>query len=172
MGPFTVHRPHDIAQANGSSRRSRIPPGVGRTLRDARIVAGLPLADVKVQAGIENRYLRALEWERLDLLPGTAFARRAAQAEAQVLRLDPALIIEELERTHESPPRVLTCPLLSRPSLHRSTRHQGTTGVWDSARAKAWPGAGALCGSGWRRPHCSRADRRISRGQNAGVAIQ
>ena len=101
----TIHRPHEAVQATGSSKRSRIPSSIGRTLRDARVVAGLPLADVEVQTGIEARYLRALEWERFDLLPGTEFARRAAQAEAQVLRLDPELILEELERTHEPRPR-------------------------------------------------------------------
>jgi hypothetical protein len=101
----TIHRPHEAMQATGSFKRSRIPSGVGRTLRDARVVAGVPLADVEVQTGIEARYRRALEWERFDLLPDTKFARRAAQAEAQVLRLDPELILEELERTHESRPR-------------------------------------------------------------------
>ena len=79
--------------------RSRVPGGVGATLRETRIRAGVQLSDVQAQTGIDAKYLRALEWERFDLLPSFDYARRVAQAEARVLQLDPDTTVAELDRT-------------------------------------------------------------------------
>jgi hypothetical protein len=42
---------------------------VGRLLREARLQHGLELSDVAARTGVATKYLRALEWERPDLLP-------------------------------------------------------------------------------------------------------
>lgn len=82
-----------------------MPAGVGRTLRDARVLAGIQLSDVHAQTGIRPKYLRALEWERFDLLPSFEYARRAAQAEARVLSLDADATLDELNRTIATVPK-------------------------------------------------------------------
>lgn len=105
MPAGTTTRPFERPTRKSSESRSRIPTGVGRTLRQARIEAGVQLHDVAVQAGAKAKYIRALEWERFDLLPSSEFARRTARAMAQVLHLDVASIDAELEGTLQTIPR-------------------------------------------------------------------
>ncbi|MGI9657627.1 MAG: helix-turn-helix domain-containing protein, partial [Gaiellaceae bacterium] len=82
-----------------------MPAGIGVTLREARIRAGVQLSDVQTQTGVKAKYLRALEWERFDLLPNSQYTRRVLQAHARVLQLDPDAMIAELERTIATLPR-------------------------------------------------------------------
>ena len=51
---------------------------LGSALRDARLRSGLELEEVEEQTRISRRYLRALEEERFEFLPGQAYARRLA----------------------------------------------------------------------------------------------
>ncbi|MFQ5427301.1 MAG: helix-turn-helix domain-containing protein, partial [Gaiellales bacterium] len=69
--------------------RTRTPPGSGPTrtlsgvgfaLRETRVTAGLELTELARRTGVETRYLRALEWERDDLIPDPG--ARAAALEA------------------------------------------------------------------------------------------
>ena len=62
--------------------------GLGKTIRDARFGQGLALADVEARTGVPTKYLRALEWERFDLLSDERTAREAIKAYADCVGLD------------------------------------------------------------------------------------
>jgi transcriptional regulator with XRE-family HTH domain len=71
----------------------------GMRLREARLRQGLELSEVEARLKIRTKYLRALEWGRLDLLPDEETARRALRAYAECLRLDAELPAEELDES-------------------------------------------------------------------------
>ena len=50
-------------------------PRIGETLRDARIRQGVDIGEVERATKIRAKYLRALENEEFDLLPGPTFVR-------------------------------------------------------------------------------------------------
>jgi transcriptional regulator with XRE-family HTH domain len=59
----------------------------GERLRRARLERGLELADAAAQLKVHPKYLRALEWERPDLLPSGEEAKEYLRAYAQLLGL-------------------------------------------------------------------------------------
>jgi hypothetical protein len=68
---------------------------IGSSLREQRIHRGLELAQVESDTCIRTRYLRALEEERFDLLPGTAYVRGFLRTYASYLDLDEQRFIDE-----------------------------------------------------------------------------
>jgi cytoskeleton protein RodZ len=61
---------------------------IGPTLREARIRRKIDLADVEQRIKIRVRYLRALENEEWDVLPGDTYARSFIRTYANFLSLD------------------------------------------------------------------------------------
>jgi cytoskeleton protein RodZ len=76
-------------------------PSIGETLREARIRQRLDVADVEERTKIRAKYLRALENDEFDRLPGSTFVRSFLRTYAEVLGLDPYLLIEEYRLHHE-----------------------------------------------------------------------
>jgi transcriptional regulator with XRE-family HTH domain len=72
--------------------------GVGRTLREARTRRKIDLAEVESATKIRARYLRAIENEEWDLLPGETYARAFIRAYAEHLGLDGERLAEEQRR--------------------------------------------------------------------------
>jgi cytoskeleton protein RodZ len=70
---------------------------IGSTLREARLRRGLALADVETKTRIRIKYLRALEDERFDLLPGNAYTRAFVRGYANCLGLEADFFLEELD---------------------------------------------------------------------------
>ena len=68
------------------------PRTVGERLRAAREAQGLSLADVAARTRVTQRYLEAIETDRLDLLPSPAYASGFARAYARAVDLDQAAI--------------------------------------------------------------------------------
>jgi cytoskeleton protein RodZ len=97
--------------------------GVGRTLRETRTRRKIDLADVEAATKIRGRYLRAIENEEWDLLPGETYARAFIRAYATHLGLDGERLAEEqrrgrgVTRPSERLPRVE--PVGARPSRRR-----------------------------------------------------
>jgi cytoskeleton protein RodZ len=56
---------------------------------------GVELAQVDADTHIRTRYLKALEDERFDLLPGAAYARGLLRTYADHLELDADLFVDE-----------------------------------------------------------------------------
>ncbi|MGD0713815.1 MAG: helix-turn-helix domain-containing protein [Gaiellaceae bacterium] len=74
---------------------------IGSSLREARLRQGLALAQVEAQLRIRCRYLAALEEERFELLPGTAYARAFLRGYAHFLGLDSELFLSEYKARFE-----------------------------------------------------------------------
>jgi cytoskeleton protein RodZ len=76
-------------------------PSIGETLREARMRQHLDISDVEAQTKIRAKYLRALEHEDFGLLPGPTFVKTFLRTYAEVLGLDPHVLVEEYRTTFE-----------------------------------------------------------------------
>ncbi|MDX8150077.1 helix-turn-helix domain-containing protein [Patulibacter brassicae] len=74
---------------------------IGATLREARMRAGIDIAEVEARTKIRAKYLRALENEEWNLLPGPTFVKSFLKTYAEALGLDAKLLVEEYKFRHE-----------------------------------------------------------------------
>ena len=70
-------------------------PSIGETLREARMRQRLDIADVESRTKIRAKYLRALENEEFGMLPGPTFVKTFLRTYAEMLGLDPHVLVEE-----------------------------------------------------------------------------
>ena len=77
-------------------------PEIGATLREARTRARIDLAEIETATKIRAKYLRALENEEWDLLPGPTFVKTFLRTYAEALGLDAKLLVDEYKLRHES----------------------------------------------------------------------
>ena len=63
-------------------------PEIGATLREARMRARIDVSEIEAKTKIRAKYLRALENEEWDLLPGPTFVKSFLRTYAQALGLD------------------------------------------------------------------------------------
>ena len=61
----------------------------------------LDIADVEERTKIRAKYLRALENEEFGMLPGSTFVKTFLRTYAEVLGLDPHMLVEEYRATYE-----------------------------------------------------------------------
>jgi hypothetical protein len=87
----------------GASERTS-GPAIGAALRDARQRLGLDIAVVEERTKIRARYIRALENEDWDTLPGPAYIRGFLRTYGQMLGLDGETLADEYRRRYEEPP--------------------------------------------------------------------
>ena len=78
-------------------------PEIGETLREARMRRRIDMAEVETATKIRAKYLRALENEEWDLLPGPTFVKSFLRTYAEYLGLDPRLLVEEYRQRYERP---------------------------------------------------------------------
>jgi cytoskeleton protein RodZ len=78
-------------------------PEIGETLREARMRRRIDMTDVEAATKIRAKYLRALENEEWDLLPGPTFVKTFLRTYAEYLDLDPRLLVEEYRQRYERP---------------------------------------------------------------------
>jgi cytoskeleton protein RodZ len=76
-------------------------PDIGATLREARMRARIDVSDVETQTKIRAKYLRALENEEWDLLPGPTYVKSFLRTYAEALDLDAKLLVDEYKLRHE-----------------------------------------------------------------------
>lgn len=77
-------------------------PPIGETLREARMRQSLDIADVEARTKIRAKYLRALENEEWGALPGHTFVKTFLRTYAEVVGVDPHLLVEEYRTSHEA----------------------------------------------------------------------
>ncbi len=77
---------------------------IGSTLREARIRARVDITQVEAATKIRAKYLRALENEEWDLLPGRVYARSFLRTYADYLGLDSRMLTEQFKQRFERPP--------------------------------------------------------------------
>lgn len=76
-------------------------PGVGETLRQARLAQGVGLAEIEQATKIRARFLRAIEDEQWDVLPGRAYVRAFVRTYAEFVGVDADPLVEQLGRALE-----------------------------------------------------------------------
>lgn len=74
--------------------------GIGRRLALAREARGLSVGDAAQALKLTLRQVEALEEERFERLPGTAFARGFLRNYARLVQLDPEPLIAEFDAAH------------------------------------------------------------------------
>ncbi len=83
---------------------------------------GFDIADLEQRTKIRAKYLRALENEEWDALPGHTFVKTFLRTYAEQVGLDPHMLVEEYRMSHESEERDFA-PLAGPPAaLRRETR--------------------------------------------------
>ena len=74
---------------------------IGDTLREARMRQRVDISEVEDETKIRAKYLRAIENEEFDLLPGETFVRSFIRTYAEYLGLDSHLLVEQYRAQHE-----------------------------------------------------------------------
>jgi cytoskeletal protein RodZ len=95
---------------------------IGTTLREARIGLGLELSDVQEVTKIGVRFLRALEAEDWDAIPGPAYVRGFLRTYAEFLNLDPDPLLAGLEVAEGADVRDLREPIIATGELPAARR--------------------------------------------------
>jgi cytoskeleton protein RodZ len=78
-------------------------PEIGETLREARMRRRIDMTEVETATKIRGKYLRALENEEWDLLPGPTFVKSFLRTYAEYLGLDARMLVEEYRQRYERP---------------------------------------------------------------------
>ena len=76
---------------------------IGSTLREARMRARIDITEVEARTKIRAKYLRALENEEWDLLPGPIYVKSFLRTYGDYLGLDSRLLIDDFKRRFERP---------------------------------------------------------------------
>jgi cytoskeleton protein RodZ len=90
-------------------------PGIGETLREARVRQRVNIEELEQSTKIRAKYLRALENEEFGLLPGPTYVRSFLRTYAEKLGLDANLLVEEFRAQYEEPEPVEIQPIASTP---------------------------------------------------------
>jgi cytoskeleton protein RodZ len=76
---------------------------IGTTLREARMRARIDISEVEARTKIRAKYLRAIENEEWDLLPGPIYVKSFLKTYGDFLGLDSRLLIDDYKRRYERP---------------------------------------------------------------------
>src|SRR5436305_6153948 len=76
---------------------------IGSTLREARMRARIDITEVETRTKIRAKYLRAIENEEWDLLPGPVYVKSFLRTYGDFLGLDSRLLIDDYKRRYERP---------------------------------------------------------------------
>jgi cytoskeletal protein RodZ len=99
-------------------------PEIGETLREARMRERIDVSEIEAQTKIRAKYLRALENEEWDLLPGPTFVKSFLRTYATALGLDGKALVEEYRLSYERPSEPAE-PIVSSPRRVRVPRGSG-----------------------------------------------
>src|SRR5687768_7535403 len=97
-------------------------PEIGETLRETRMRRRIDISEVEAATKIRAKYLRAMENEEWDLLPGPTFVRSFLRTYAEHLGLDARLLVDEYRLRHEGPPEQQPLPITANLGQERRAR--------------------------------------------------
>jgi cytoskeleton protein RodZ len=83
---------------------AEIGPEIGATLRETRMRARIDIGEVEMRTKIRAKYLRAIENEEWDLLPGKVYVKSFLVTYADYLGLDSRALLDEYKRRYELAP--------------------------------------------------------------------
>jgi hypothetical protein len=107
-------------------------PEIGQTLRETRMRNRIDITEVEAGTKIRAKYLRALENEEWDLLPGPTFVKTFLRSYADYLGLDSRQLVEEYKQRFERPSTMELTPFARGSGPRREQRRRG----------RAWLGPG------------------------------
>jgi cytoskeleton protein RodZ len=96
---------------------------IGDALREARMRQKIDITEIEAKTKIRAKYLRAMENEEFDLLPGSTFAKSFLRTYADALGLDAHRLVEEYRSQYE-PRDEGDLPPLAGQSSHRPGRER------------------------------------------------
>jgi hypothetical protein len=105
-------------------------PDIGTTLREARMRQRIDISEIESETKIRAKYLRALENEEWDLLPGPTFVKSFLRTYADALGLDGKLLIEEYKLRHERLSDVELQPIAPLGQRDRGRPRRGVPRGW------------------------------------------
>jgi cytoskeletal protein RodZ len=76
---------------------------IGTTLREARMRARIDIGEVEAHTKIRAKYLRAIENEEWDLLPGPVYVKSFLRTYGDYLGLDSRMLVDDYKRRYERP---------------------------------------------------------------------
>jgi cytoskeletal protein RodZ len=76
---------------------------IGATLREARMRSRIDINEVETRTKIRAKYLRAIENEEWDLLPGPVYIKSFLRTYGDYLGLDSRMLVDEYKRRYERP---------------------------------------------------------------------
>ncbi len=117
-------------------------PEIGATLREARMRARIDITEVEQATKIRAKYLRALENEEWNLLPGSTFIKSFLREYADYLGLDARTLVEEYKLRFERPSEHELAPIS--PQLGRDRRASGGSFGGGGRVAPRWLIVGAV----------------------------
>jgi cytoskeleton protein RodZ len=100
-------------------------PEIGDQLRETRMRSRIDIAEVEAATKIRAKYLRALENEEWDLLPGPTFVKTFLRTYADYLGLDARMLVEEYRQRYERPSQQELTALRPNLSGRRNLRRRG-----------------------------------------------
>ena len=141
LGPVEVAVRSPDHSASGPGDNTFMAPPIGESLHEARARRGIELSEVERATKIRAKYLRAMEEERWELLPGAAYARALLRTYGSFLGLDGKALVEEYGHRHEPvedrypehEPLLLKTPGRGRPRRGSAARS------WPGSRSRRWP---------------------------------
>ena len=98
---------------------------IGARLREARMHAKIDINEVEVRTKIRAKYLRAIENEEWDLLPGEVYAKSFLRTYGEFLGLDTRQLVDDFKRRYESPPDQELRPIAPLGSRERERQSRG-----------------------------------------------
>jgi helix-turn-helix protein len=102
-------------------------PDIGATLREARMRARIDISEVEAATKIRAKYLRAIENEEWDLLPGPTFVKSFLRTYADYLGIDGRMLVDEYKLRHELPVEHEVQPLTPNLGAERERRIRAPT---------------------------------------------
>jgi hypothetical protein len=97
---------------------------IGPTLREARMRDRIDISEVEARTKIRAKYLRAIENEEWDLLPGPVYAKSFLRTYGDYLGLDSRMLLDEFKRQYERPSENDARPIGSIASRERERRER------------------------------------------------
>src|SRR3954467_7031159 len=101
-------------------------PDIGATLREARMRARIDISELEAETKIRAKYLRALENEEWDLLPGPTYVKSFLREYADALGLDGKLLGSGDKLRYEGPSGFEMQPSSPRTRRDRERRRRRT----------------------------------------------
>jgi cytoskeleton protein RodZ len=105
-------------------------PEIGDQLRETRMRNRIDITDVEAATKIRAKYLRALENEEWDLLPGPTFVKTFLRTYADYLGLDARKLVEEYRQRYERPSAQELAPFGTNMGGRRSRPRRPVVAPW------------------------------------------